>query len=358
MKTFLLLLLILVSSHVLAEWELISGTEDMGIVYHLASDGITLYAGAEHGFFISLNDGYNWQSTHLNHTVFQMALTDDAVYAYTPTHGLYRFDTRGITWKQINNGLRTEISDWGELLYPRIEHFLPTSSGTIIAVGYHWRTFISNSRGDLWHEVTGDWVYTHENEGGPYDFTYYIWRMTEFDGYLWAYTSNHHLFRSPDNGETWDWLPETDLPAITGPSRLRHWVELDDRLYIATYDAFGRWNEAALNWDDLSAGLPVDEGNGRPSAARSNGRNLYAIQHLAVHRGRIFAGISSHGAYMFETPSETWFPVGLDGSGVSSLVSHQSHLYAATGEGIYRADIQIVQPYGKAASTWGALKSK
>ena len=86
-------------------------------MYQLASDGIALYAAAEHCFFVSLNDSYNWHPTDLNHSVYQMALTDDAVYAYTFTHGVYRSDTRGITWKQINNGLRTELSqrDWASL---------------------------------------------------------------------------------------------------------------------------------------------------------------------------------------------------------------------------------------------------
>ena len=340
-----------------AKWELVSGAEEMGDVYQLASDGIALYAAAEHGFFISLNDGYNWHPTDLNHSVYQMALTDDAVYAYTFTHGVYRSDTRGITWKQINNGLRTERSQRGELLYPRIEHFLPTMSGTIIAVGYHWRTFTSNNRGESWHEVTEDWVYRYTHTDAHYEFAYNIWRMTEFDGYLWAYTSDHVILRSPDNGETWDKLPDSDLPAITQRyPRLDHWVELDDRLYIAAYDAFGRWNEAGLNWDNLSAGLPVDGGNGRPAANRSNGRNIYLILHLAVHRGRIFAGLSGYGVYMFDERSKTWIPAGLDGLTVSSLKSHQSDLYAATKEGIYRASIPTVQPYGKAATTWGRVK--
>ena len=43
---------------------------------------------------------------------------------------------------------------------------------------------------------------------------------------------------------------------------------------------------------------------------------------------------------------------------VTALVTHQSDLYAATREGIFRATIPIVQRHGKLAVTWGAVKTK
>lgn len=67
---------------------------------------------------------------------------------------------------------------------------------------------------------------------------------------------------------------------------------------------------------------------------------------------------------MFDNPSENWIPAGLDGLTVSSLKSHQSDLYAVAVDsnwdslGIYRASIPLVNPYGKAATTWGAVKTK
>ena len=77
---------------------------------------------------------------------------------------------------------------------------------------------------------------------------------------------------------------------------------------------------------------------------------------LTVNRGRIFAGLS-RGVYMYDRGAETWTPVGLNGSFVLSLVSHQSYLYVAVSrKGIYRASIPIVHSYGKAAATWGAVK--
>lgn len=80
------------------------------------------------------------------------------------------------------------------------------------------------------------------------------------------------------------------------------------------------------------------------------------IVSLASHRGRIFAGMWGRGVYVFIDRSETWFPAGLHGLIVFSLVVHQSDLYAATDKGIYRASIRTVLPRGKALTTWGQLK--
>ena len=59
---------------------------------------------------------------------------------------------------------------------------------------------------------------------------------------------------------------------------------------------------------------------------------------------------------MYDDPSETWIPVGLQSVRVYDLVSHGSDLYAATPEGIYRAAITEVHPYNKTAVIWGAIK--
>ena len=103
-------------------------------------------------------------------------------------------------------------------------------------------------------------------------------------------------------------------------------------------------------WENRGKGLPVDNRSWRPA--------IYDIDTAVVNRGRIFAGVRGHGVWMFNEQSETWFPVGLEGRYVNTLVSHQSELYALTQDGIYRASIPIVNPYGRAAATWGAIKTK
>ena len=353
-----------------AEWELILGTEEMGIIYTLETNGIGLYAGTEHGVFVSLDDGYSWRPTDLNHEVFAFAVGwDDAVYANGGRkHGLYRSDTLGITWKEINNGLHTWEQDDGRPEFPFFGQILTTSSHSVIAVGHPGGTYISHNRGDSWHDVYFDkdheWTYSHPAWEKDYKFGYDIRTMTEFDGYLWAYADSKDMYRSPDNGETWHKLPEPDdinrisIPVLKEKfSEITHWAALDDRLYVAAADAFGRWNEGELNWENLNEGLPVDDTE--LPAYREYLRTIYDISTLTVNRGRIFAGVRRRqGVWVFDERSRIWFPVGLKGRHVNTLVSHQSALYAVTDYGIYRASIPAVNVYNKLVTTWGAIKTK
>ena len=59
---------------------------------------------------------------------------------------------------------------------------------------------------------------------------------------------------------------------------------------------------------------------------------------------------------MFDGRTGTFIPAGLQEFRILDLVSHQGYLYAVTDEGIYRASIPVIQPYGKALTTWGAIK--
>ena len=324
------------------DWNQLYGTEALEI-YLIETDGRRLYAYGN-GIYISLDDGHTWRLTGLENAYGEsLAIDQNTVYAGT-SRGIFRSDNRGVTWKPINNGIRVEVRDDNEISYPRIRQILVTRSGTVIAVGYHAGTYISSNRGETWHG-TDEWRYARGHLGlDDVPIGYDIWSMTEFDGYWWAVTSSasFKLCRSSDDGETWEGLPYWEHGSIREYPHVTDWAVLDDRLYVAGAGGFGRWKEADLAWDDLSQGLP----------------DAPFIQSLALNRGRIFAGLSKHGVYMFDERSETWIPAGLDGLTVTSLVSHQSDLYAATKEGIYRASISTVQPYGKSATTWGALKTE
>ena len=333
-----------------AEWHHIYGTDGLDPEL-LDTDGRRLYAATWAGVYISLDNGYTWRYTELAHGlerfyIIAIGMGPNAVYAGTQNHGVYRSDSHGNTWKPKRNGIHIFDLDEPDLEphYAAVKQILVTRSGTVIAVGYHAGTYISTNRGETWH-ATDEWRYVRGHLGlDDVPIGYDIWSMTEFDGYWWAVTSSasFKLCRSSDDGETWEGLPYWEHGSIREYPHVTDWAVLDDRLYVAGAGGFGRWKEADLAWDDLSQGLP----------------DAPFIQSLALNRGRIFAGLSKHGVYMFDERSETWIPAGLDGLTVTSLVSHQSYLYAATKEGIYRASISTVQPYGKSATTWGALKTE
>ena len=320
-----------------AEWEQIVDGEALPWVYTLASDDHTLYAGGRGGLYISEDDGHVWRQT-LEPGVRSLAISANDVYAGTAYHGVFRSTNRGNTWERKNVGLPAQLNG----KRPAIQQILITSSGRLIALTYDNGSFVSHNRGTVWHDQSDNWGI------GERSISRGIRSMIEFDGYLWAYLSTGWIVRALSERIIWDsvkWFERgqiTDL-AVVG-----------DELYAAGVKGFGRWNEVELGWEYFSDGLPT--GSYSPH-----------VTTLAANRGRLFAGLDGGGVYMFDERAERFIPAGLQDYIIGALISHQSYLYASieqfanrkhTFEGIYRASIPVVQPYGKAAATLGALKTK
>ena len=322
------LLALLAASARAGNWELLPGTESIKPL-KLASDGIRLYAASyRHGMHLSDDDG-------------------------------------GESWAPKNVGLLIPADhNWlqGDLIYPDINQILVTESRMVIAVGYLSGTHISRDRGETWHYPLTEWVWVRDPEfnkkhGLPPWKEYVAFKarsMVEFGGYLWAslYAGFPALLRSPDDGDTWEKIPYWSAPrlALAEYGATGGWAVRHNQLYAAGEYGFARWNEAEQAREDFSRGLPPPY--------KYLIHTHHEIQVLAVNRNRIFAGLRENGVWTIDKRSETWTPVGLEGLTVRALVSHQSELYALTREGIFRATILVVQPHGKSATTWGAIKQK
>ena len=324
-----------------AEWELIFGNG----ADRITSDGERLYASTKKGIYYSRDDGYTWRLGDFNDYINDLTASPGAIYGYSSEHGILRSVTKGNTWHWKNNGFDPRW-DRNRSSYPYLRRFFVTSSGMAIAVGYHSGTWISRDRGDSWHNVTLEWV-APQSQGSPdIDLGTGIWTMGEHDGYLWALYSIDKAARSPDEGATWESIPDWgNERSIRHYSPVEAWISFRGDLYVGG-GGFGRWREEGLEWEDLSESLP----------------KLVRLSCLVVHRDRIFGGSRSHGVFMFDHHAETWYPAGLSGKGVFSLASHRGNLYAAgltrDHDGIYRAKRPIVSPEGKAAVTWSSLKTK
>ena len=326
----------------------------------LETDGRRLYVGTQDGLYISDDDGSTCRPTNLTDAIGIIAISTDAIYAtaHGSERGLYRSDDRGETWKPIHSAMPTATSvrvDGSEYERPPyMQQILSTSSSAIIAVAYNDGTYISNDRGETWHDPVEEWMYP-----GPkaphvpdYSFSDSIWSMTEFDGYWWAVLSSGStaVLRTHDNGGTWEYVGGLATLERRWFGQVRDWTVLDGQLYVGCSKGFAQWNEAEQAWEDLSRGLPPPY--------KFLIHPDHEIQVLAVNRNRIFAGLRENGVWTFDKRSETWTPIGLGGLTVVALVFHQSELFALTREGIFRATISVVQPHGKAATTWGALKTE
>ena len=341
-------------------WIPLIGAEPMERAYSLESDGLRLFAGTRDGLYISDDNGYTWRPTDLTDSIGIIAISTDAIYATASgsEHSLYRSDDRSETWKPIHNAMptitlaRVDGSEYESP--PHIEQVLPTSSGAIIAVAYNEGTYISNDRGETWHDPVDVWMYPGPKAPHIPDFSFSdsIWSMIEFDGYWRAVLSSGStaVLRSHNNGNTWEYVGGLATLNLKGFGQVRDWAVLDGQLFVGCSKGFARRNEAEQAWEDLSRGLPP------PYKFLIHPH--HEIQVLAVNRDRIFAGLRENGVWTFDKRSETWASVGLCGLTVRALVSHQSELYALTREGIFRATISVVQPRGKRVTTWGAVKTK
>lgn len=282
----------------------------MESVTSLAADGFRLYAGSDNGVFVSEDGGKSWLLTSFNNPVSTLTVDRAIIYVGTWVEGVFRSDDGGLTWKPIRNGLRFHEFQDGTRSYGDVRGILITDN-TIINVMYHNGTYTSMDRGETWHDISKEWLAGNS-----------IYSMTEFGGYFWSAVSIGSMFRSPDRGKTWETLYHFDH------GRVNDWAVLNGRLYVAGQEGVGVWNETTRTWEYPMTGLPIGNRHGPDG--------LPYVSAFAVHGSRLFAGLHTHGVYVFDVQSETWSSAGLEGRTVSSLLSHGSALYAGTAEnGIY-----------------------
>lgn len=289
-------------------------------VTSLAAHGLRLYAGSDNGIFVSIDSGKSWSPTSFNNPVSTLTVDGNVVYVGTWVEGIFRSDDAGLTWKPIRNGVRFHEYQDGTCSYGEVRRILITDNN-IVNVMYHHGTYTSKNRGETWHDISTEW-----SEGDS------IWSMTVFGGYLWSAVSIGSMYRSPDNGDTWEILPYFKY------GRVNDWAVLNGHLYIAGEEGVGVWNESIQDWEYPMEGLPIGNRHGADYPPY--------ISAFAVHGGRLFAGLQVHGVYVFDLQSGTWAPAGLEGRSVRSLLSHEATLYAGTNaDGLhYLAKAKVISP--------------
>ena len=92
------------------------------------------------------------------HTIVLDPTNRERIYVAISAAGAFRSDDGGVSWKAINQGLRSEYipdatAEVGHCVHRIAMH--PSRPDTLF-MQKHWDVMRTDNAGDLWHEVSGD----------------------------------------------------------------------------------------------------------------------------------------------------------------------------------------------------------
>jgi photosystem II stability/assembly factor-like uncharacterized protein len=201
-------------------------------VWHLepsTTDPDTVYAGVEDAALFRTSDaGQNWEELpglrrHGSgpawqpgagglclHTIVLDPADAQRIYVAISAAGAFRSDDGGVSWKAINQGLRSQgipdpNAEVGHCVHRIAMH--PSRPG-VLFMQKHWDVMRSDDRGDSWHEVSGNLpsdfgfamdVHAHEPE------TIYVVPIKS-DSEHYPPDGKLRVYRSRTGGNEWEAL--------------------------------------------------------------------------------------------------------------------------------------------------------
>ncbi len=201
------------------------------------TDADTVYAGVEDAsMFRSTDGGQEWEElpslrqhrTAPNwapgaggmclHTILLDPADPERIYAAISAAGAFRSDDAGVSWKPINQGLRSEgipdpTAEVGHCVHRLAQH--PARPNTLF-MQKHWDVMRTDDAGETWREVSGNLptdfgfaidVHAHEPD------TVYVVPITS-DSHHFPVDGQLRVWRSRTGGEEWEpltrGLPQQD----------------------------------------------------------------------------------------------------------------------------------------------------
>ena len=228
-------------------------------VWHLEpslADPDVVYAGVEDAaLFRSGDGGQTWQELSglrghgsgprwqpgaggmCLHTILLDPTDPRRIFIAISAAGAFRSDDAGVTWKPINQGLRSEYipdptAEVGHCVHRIAMH---PSRPSVLFMQKHWDVMRSDDAGDTWHEISGNLptdfgfpieVHAHEPE------TVYVIPITS-DSLHYPPDGKLRVFRSRTGGNEWE-------PLTKGlPQRDCYVNVLRDAMAVDSLDACG-----------------------------------------------------------------------------------------------------------------------
>ncbi len=298
---------------------------------------------------ISSDNGNSWNESNFNKAIISLAIYNNYIFAGTG-EGIFRSSDNGISWTEINNGLSNKIIKTIAL------------KDSIIYIGTNLGLYKSFDKGENWNFL-----------GGLYQFQNILVKP---DGEIYASAWQNEIFRSRDDGITWDYLPLKWFEA----GQWWHYLKLTinkmicdnlGNIYAATYmqgvfkssDNGESWHNKTLYGLDDKNTLSLCLTNSNLVLAGSAGSGIYKLisnqwltcnNGLIAHRmenlkinskNELFASSSDGGGLFYSSDyGNTWSTKGLYNSDISSIAfakdnsiyvgSHNWGVYRSTNNGV------------------------
>jgi photosystem II stability/assembly factor-like uncharacterized protein len=265
----------------------------------------------------STDSGDSWEvDTSLKKYYAGSFLSIDSNF-YAIGEGITRSSDEGAHWNEIDSGLPafgiSALTAHGKSLYAGYADY--------IFNGDDGRVFRSTNQGGFWSPMGLD--------GKPVNVLASIGPAVLAG--TWGITSFPGLYRSTDDGESWNKIDSLMPPNVSVPSSF---AVIDTFLFASTSRGVYSTTDFGTSWIEESNGLPQDSAGKRASISL-----LYPNTKLPSLGKYLFA-IASEGLYSSSDLGASWYAIatGLSGSAlrIHSLTSDDMYLYAATGDGMWR----------------------
>jgi ligand-binding sensor domain-containing protein len=256
---------------------------------------------------------------------------NDNIYLGT-IHGVFISTNKGADWITANHGLEMPISAVTRL------------DNNVIYAGTYGGLYHSSNQGQEWQK---------------FDLPYFNASAILISRFGFIFTAGWGVFRSADNGETWDWQHFTRTPVISFAEDDSGYIycgtEGTDVLSFAggvyySPDNGETWNQTGLK--SISSIKALVTKNNDIFAGTSNGilystdrgvswsepllERTYVFSLLFKGTNQLFAGIDD-GILISNDMGVTWESGGLDTSCICLAMDSAGQLYAGTDLGLFRS---------------------
>ncbi|MGQ9518088.1 MAG: WD40/YVTN/BNR-like repeat-containing protein, partial [Anaerolineae bacterium] len=288
----------------------------------------TLFAGTEAGgVYRSLNAGESWTAVNQGLAdlhIRSMAIsprfaTDRTLYVGTESGRLFRSTDAGASWQEMPSPSNMPLTAIGlSPQYPSDPTMMlgflnagifvsPDMGTTWLNAMWHRRAVVRfvfspqyASDHTVWAVITWGGIYRSTNAGASWtlqtgeltnnDFTAMVMAPSAFGRMLIASTQHHGLYRSSDDGSSWEPMPAAgldtwavrDLAVSPGFGQ-----GSDRRLYAATWQGVYASTDAGASWTWLSNGI----------SETLNSINVLAISPDFSADNTLFAGSEGGGVF-------------------------------------------------------------